>query len=391
MVLAGEHHGLASALAPFEGDGGGPSGDTIPPTSMAAHCEPGGSASSPAAGSAPPTLADRVASYEAVINAASADGEALESLVTERWAHPRDALEWYYRAVALSRLGRRDDALDAYARAAELGPSWASGSPSEQTSATPHVPGCGPSEEAPLPTPADPSAADPVVTLVGTAGGDLALSGMFLAVNLDETRSSLSPQPSLPVVSPAEGSLEIAEATDAGSAEDPVPASSRADEDSIGPAPASSTPEADASDAEPLDASGWYYRGITLARMQRFEEAVEAYERAVEADDCNAAAWHYLGITLARVGRHAEALQAYVRALELDCRNPAIWINQAMSLTQLGRHAQAQAAHDQAVKLEGAQEHRAPRVVPRRGGPVRAAHIRARRSGRRRWGSNSDT
>ena len=334
------------------------------------------------------SLAVRLGAYEAVIDDSSSEPSRLESAVSSRWPQPRDAIDWYYRAVALSRLGRRQDALDAYARAAELAPFWTRRSSSEQEPAPPSaLAGVSRGEPRP-PTSQDQFLPSPVVTLVGTRNHDCALSGIVVAVDVEETGPSAPPEPvplDTAVEPPPPGADQTAPVVGLEGGENPGSSQPSVTREAV-PGYARSAPIRDSdAETEPQDSSDWYYRGVTLARMQRFEEALKAYERAVEADDCNGAAWHYLGITLARLGSHSDALAAYARALELDGRNAAIWINYAMSLTQLGRHAQAQAAHDQALKLDSPQEQRASRGVPGIGALVRASRSRISRSHRRRW------
>ena len=311
------------------------------------------------------SLATRVACYEALIADAESDRPTLESLVTERWPQPPDAIEWYYRGVALFRLGRREEALEAHARAAELAPPWAvEALPVLEMSPPPPESGRKVLDNVP-PTPPEAHLSGSVVTLVGSPSPGVAHPGTFLAVDIHD------PVPG----QPPEGSAPASATPLAGAEADPGSPQSPGMEPQPAPvADAPGTPAVsdviaanDEAGPEPLsgDGSGWYYRGVTLARMQRFEDALQAYEQAVRADDRNAAAWHYMGITLARLGRHAEALKAYASAIRLDDSNPAIRVNQAVSFTELGCHAQAQAAHDKALKLESGQEQRRLPAAPR--------------------------
>jgi tetratricopeptide (TPR) repeat protein len=334
--------------------------------------------------SSPAGLATRLSRYEALIRGAAADGAQLENLVGERSALPRDAIDWYYRGVAFARLGRHDDAIDAWARAAELAPaSTAEPDPAESSAEALREQDVDVGETSPaegLPTPRD-----PVVTLVGTAPEDLARSEMFVAVNIEEPvpagDTSQEPTPAGTAASP-EAESPIPSAVGPGSPGSGADSGKRSGEaedvsaSTLGPAP----PQRDG-----RDSSGWYYHAVTLARMRRFDEALQAYERAIECDESNTAAWHYMGITLARLGRHAEALAAYARAIELDWRDPTVWLNQAMSLAELGRHAQAEAAHEQALKL-GVNPKQAPSPAgPRVAAMARAAKSQFRRRTPRRW------
>ena len=50
--------------------------------------------------------------------------------------------------------------------------------------------------------------------------------------------------------------------------------------------------------------------------MVRLEEALQAFDEAIEIDPGHYYAWIYRGFTLKGLGRHQEALQAYDAALD---------------------------------------------------------------------------
>ncbi len=59
-------------------------------------------------------------------------------------------------------------------------------------------------------------------------------------------------------------------------------------------------------------------RALTLLQMERFDEARESFDRAIEFDDRFANAYANRGILNDRVGQHEAALRDYRKALELD-------------------------------------------------------------------------
>ncbi len=75
-------------------------------------------------------------------------------------------------------------------------------------------------------------------------------------------------------------------------------------------------------EADPGDAVAWHELGIALFGANRFAEAAEAFERAVEADDDAAELWSALGEARVMASEDeplpAPAVAAFRRALELD-------------------------------------------------------------------------
>src|SRR5947209_12624513 len=65
--------------------------------------------------------------------------------------------------------------------------------------------------------------------------------------------------------------------------------------------------------------SGWFFNiGLTLDELQRFEEAISAYDQALEIEPDDVDALHHLGTDLSRVGRHTDALEACDRIQLID-------------------------------------------------------------------------
>jgi tetratricopeptide (TPR) repeat protein len=70
--------------------------------------------------------------------------------------------------------------------------------------------------------------------------------------------------------------------------------------------------------ARTLAAQDWYERGFALTNDERYSEAVNAYEHALDANRSLLNAWYYLGDALFRLGRPREALLAFGNATAID-------------------------------------------------------------------------
>jgi Flp pilus assembly protein TadD len=64
--------------------------------------------------------------------------------------------------------------------------------------------------------------------------------------------------------------------------------------------------------------------GIKVAQNGLWNEALYRWKRAVEIDPTYAAGWNNLAIALEHEGRFEEAKQAYEKALQLDSKNQLI-------------------------------------------------------------------
>jgi tetratricopeptide (TPR) repeat protein len=73
----------------------------------------------------------------------------------------------------------------------------------------------------------------------------------------------------------------------------------------------------------PDDPEYWDLIGSSYIRLNRFDEAKEVLQKAIQVDDTYALAHHDMGIVIAQQpGHEEEAMKSYNRALDLDKNNP---------------------------------------------------------------------
>ena len=120
--------------------------------------------------------------------------------------------------------------------------------------------------------------------------------------------------------------------------------------------------------AQENTARGWYKRGVELAGNGSYEDAVKAYEKAIELDPNYGAAWRdkgyslgYLAMFIKDFGRYNESLVAFDRAIYLipsnDTRNLALaWdgkantlISMSYALGDMGKQEEAKSKREEAV------------------------------------------
>jgi tetratricopeptide (TPR) repeat protein len=100
--------------------------------------------------------------------------------------------------------------------------------------------------------------------------------------------------------------------------------------------------------AAPSSHNNWAY---ALAKMNRFEEALECCERAIALQPDFAEAYNTRGIVLRNLQRYDEALASYDKAISLNPDFARAYNNRGIVLQNLERHDRALASFDQAISL----------------------------------------
>jgi tetratricopeptide (TPR) repeat protein len=135
--------------------------------------------------------------------------------------------------------------------------------------------------------------------------------------------------------------------------------------------------------------------GAACARQERWQEAAEAYERALSLEPGASAALR-LGSVYRRLRRPEQALASFTRARDLGDKSPATWLGMALSQEALGRRDEALRSVDAGLALHPGEASllrlrseiaaRAPAPPPAGAGdrPGRSAPARPGRRGARR-------
>jgi tetratricopeptide (TPR) repeat protein len=96
----------------------------------------------------------------------------------------------------------------------------------------------------------------------------------------------------------------------------------------------------------------WNNKGAALASLGRYEEAIAAYDKALELKPDKHEAWFNKGVTLGNLGRYEEAIAAYDKALEIKPDKHAAWNNKGIALRKLGLYEEVIAAYDKALEIK---------------------------------------
>ncbi|MFP4331529.1 MAG: tetratricopeptide repeat protein [Spirochaetaceae bacterium] len=93
---------------------------------------------------------------------------------------------------------------------------------------------------------------------------------------------------------------------------------------------------------EEAPARAFYYLGIAYEQLERYEDAVEVYQRALERGGINRARVHFnLGNNYLHLGDREAAVDAYSQALEADGEYAPAYLNRANNRVSLEAYEEA--------------------------------------------------
>ncbi|HYA26854.1 MAG TPA: tetratricopeptide repeat-containing serine protease family protein [Thermodesulfovibrionales bacterium] len=95
----------------------------------------------------------------------------------------------------------------------------------------------------------------------------------------------------------------------------------------------------------------WISSGNTLSRSGKYEEALEAYKKAVATDPAQAAALNGLCVVLTKLKRYGEAIEACKRALEIEPDSAWVYSNIGLAYLESGIEKEAVNAFTKAIRI----------------------------------------
>ena len=105
-------------------------------------------------------------------------------------------------------------------------------------------------------------------------------------------------------------------------------------------------------DINPRNEVAWLNKGNAFTRMGQLLDALRCFNAAIKVNPVNEVAWNNKGNALARLRKYEEALRCYERSLAIDPGYRGAWVNMGFVLTKLGRFDEAASCADQALHLE---------------------------------------
>jgi tetratricopeptide (TPR) repeat protein len=122
----------------------------------------------------------------------------------------------------------------------------------------------------------------------------------------------------------------------------------------------------------PVNEPAWYGKGNALFEMMQFPEAIQAYDKAIEISPVNEPAWYGKGNAFCMWGKeimtlnttlnttpnemrmilYNDAIQAYDKAIDIDPNNAKAWYSKAYALFNSYKENEAVQACDEAIRLD---------------------------------------
>ncbi len=96
----------------------------------------------------------------------------------------------------------------------------------------------------------------------------------------------------------------------------------------------------------------WYNKGVARGKLGKDEEALQAFDIAIALKRDFHEAWYNKGVAHGKLGKYEEALQAYDKAIALKPDYPQAWYNKGVALKLLGKEDEAQKAFLKAEELK---------------------------------------
>ena len=102
----------------------------------------------------------------------------------------------------------------------------------------------------------------------------------------------------------------------------------------------------------PEFAPGWSGQGKTLSELKKYEEALAAYDQAIQIQPDYLEAWSGRGFVLRNLQRYPEAIASFDKALQLDDNSPKIWNAKGEVFSNLQQYNNAIQSYQKAVELQ---------------------------------------
>lgn len=103
---------------------------------------------------------------------------------------------------------------------------------------------------------------------------------------------------------------------------------------------------------QPKYCEAWYAKAYLLYKLQRDEEALVAYEQVIQLQPDEAHAWYVKGWILGELKRYDEAIASYDKAIAIDENLYEAWFYRGKTLTDWQRYEDAIASYDRAIQIK---------------------------------------
>ncbi|MEA5506361.1 tetratricopeptide repeat protein [Halotia wernerae UHCC 0503] len=99
-------------------------------------------------------------------------------------------------------------------------------------------------------------------------------------------------------------------------------------------------------------AQGWNGQGKTLSKLKQYKAALAAYDKAIQIQPDYVEAWSGRGFILQNLQRYSEAIASFEKALKLQNNYPEVWNAKGEVFSNLKQYDNAIKSYEQAIKLK---------------------------------------
>ncbi|MGB8689277.1 MAG: tetratricopeptide repeat protein [Microcoleus sp.] len=103
---------------------------------------------------------------------------------------------------------------------------------------------------------------------------------------------------------------------------------------------------------QPDLADTWNNRGVVLTRMQRYSEAIASYEQATTIRPNYPDAWNNRGVVLLELQQYPEAIACYEKAIQAKPDYADAWNNRGVAFSKMQEYEQAVISYNQALQIK---------------------------------------
>jgi len=93
-------------------------------------------------------------------------------------------------------------------------------------------------------------------------------------------------------------------------------------------------------------------RGVAYAKLNKYEQAIKDYDRAIELNPALAEVYNNRGITYAELNKYDQAIEDYDKAIELNPNYADAYNNRGITYTKLNKYEQAIEDYNRAIELK---------------------------------------
>ena len=95
----------------------------------------------------------------------------------------------------------------------------------------------------------------------------------------------------------------------------------------------------------------WFHKGSELMSSEKYNEAIKAYNKAIEIDLQDLIDWYNKGNALYNLNKSNEAITASDKSIEINPHDSHVWLNKGLNLYHLNKFDESIKAYDKAMKL----------------------------------------